>query len=294
MDQPVKVQGRLVSPEQMQEIRQLIAEHPQWSRRRLSEQLCGRWDWRNPRGQLKDMATRSLLLKLHQRDLITLPPRRRVPTSRMGQVRQPRVTLDPSPIGGTLKELGPLEVREVSRDRSGRDLFGAALAQCHYLGYGGSVGENLQYLVRDRRDRLLGCVLFGSAAWKCAARDQWIGWTPEQRQNRLRRITNNQRFLILPWVGVKHLASWILGRVARRIGRDWEEKYGHRVVLLETFVDQERFAGTCYRAANWVEVGTTRGRSRQDQHRTLQVPAKGVWLLPLERNARQQLHHERA
>jgi hypothetical protein len=156
------------------------------------------------------------------------------------------------------------------------------------------VGENLQYLVTDAAERPLGCVLFGSAAWKCAARDQWIGWTAEQRESRLRLITNNSRFLILPWVVVKHLASWILGQVARRIAQDWQSKYGHRVVLLETFVDRERFAGTCYRAANWVEAGSTCGRSRQDRHRTLQVPTKGVWLLPLEKNFRQRLQDETA
>jgi hypothetical protein len=294
MNEPVKVQGRLLSPEQILDIGQLIAAYPQWSRRRLSEQLCARWDWRNPGGQLKDMATRSLLLKLDQRGLITLPPRRRVPTSRMSQQRLPNLCLDQSPIGGSLKQLGPLQIREVSQDRSGRELFGSALAQFHYLGYGGTVGENLQYLVTDAAERPLGCVLFGSAAWKCAARDQWIGWTAEQRESRLRLITNNSRFLILPWVVVKHLASWILGQVARRIAQDWQSKYGHRVVLLETFVDRERFAGTCYRAANWVEAGSTCGRSRQDRHRTLQVPTKGVWLLPLEKNFRQRLQDETA
>jgi hypothetical protein len=153
------------------------------------------------------------------------------------------------------------------------------------------VGENLQYVVRDGAGRLLAVLVFGAAAWKCAARDQWIGWSPRQREAGLSRIANNSRFLIVPWAQIAHLGSWILGRVARRIAGDWEAKYGHPVVLLETFVERERFAGTCYRAANWQNVGATTGRSRQDRTRTLQVPVKDVWVWPLRRDFREALCH---
>jgi hypothetical protein len=151
------------------------------------------------------------------------------------------------------------------------------------------VGENLQYVVRDGGDRLLAVLVFGAAAWKCAARERWIGWSPAQRQARLSWIANNQRFLILPWVKVRCLASHVLGGVARRIGADWQSKYGHPVVLLETFVERERFAGTCYRAANWQALGSTRGRSRQDRQRTLQVPVKDVYACALRPNFREAL-----
>jgi hypothetical protein len=147
----------------------------------------------------------------------------------------------------------------------------------------------LQYAVRDGTDRLLAVLVFGAAAWKCAARDQWIGWAPVQRQARLSWIANNHRFLILPAIDVRFLASHVLGRVARRIAQDWRTKYGHPVVLLETFVEHERFAGTCYRAANWQALGSTCGRSRQDRQRTLQVPVKDVYACPLTADFREAL-----
>jgi hypothetical protein len=188
-----------------------------------------------------------------------------------------------------LSDVGPLRITEVSAHADGRAEVRAALFQFHYLGYRTPVGENLQYVVRDGADRLMAVLVFGAAAWKCAARDQWIGWTPAQRQARLSWIANNQRFLILPWVEVRYLASHVLGRVARRIRTDWRAKYGHEVVLLETFVEHERFAGTCYRAANWQALGSTCGRSRQDRQRTLQVPVKDVYACPLRADFRKAL-----
>ena len=149
--------------------------------------------------------------------------------------------------------------------------------------------EDRQYVVRDDTQRLLAVLVFGAAAWKCAARDRLIGWIPGQRQARLGWIANNHRFLILPAVDVPHLASHVLGRVARRIAVDWQTKYGHPVVLLETFVERERFAGSCYRAANWQGLGATTGRSRQDRHRSLQVPVKEVFVYPLRRDFREEL-----
>jgi hypothetical protein len=289
MNEDVLVQGRRVTPQDVARIRQLLRTNPDWSRRRLSNVLAAEWDWRNGAGRLKDMATRTLLLKLEDRGLICLPPRRQTPSNRMTDRRLPRQNWDSSPLTGRLSDLAPLSIREVSADPTARERFAAALAEFHYLGFRGTVGENLQYTVSDSQNRLLGCMLFAAAAWKCRARDEYIGWSAEQRQGHLHRIANNTRFLILPFVRVPHLASWILGRVTRRLSADWESKYGHGITLVETFVERDRFAGTSYRAANWVRLGSTTGRSRQDRYSTLAVPVKDVYIYPLRPRFRKEL-----
>ena len=283
------VQGRQLGSADIVRIRELIADNPNWSRRRLSKELCDEWGWRNGNGQMKDMAARSLLLKLHARALIELPVRRQVASNRMLSRKIPPQCWDTTPVMGTLGDLGSLTVQEVSRESSARIRFAAALSEFHYLGYRGTVGENLQYTVTDRTGRLLACLLFGAAAWKCRARDHFIGWTPELRASNLHLITNNTRFLILPFVRVPHLASWILGRALRRLSADWQNKYGHPIVLVETFVERERFAGTSYKASNWIRLGATTGRSRQDRRHTLQVPVKDVYLYPLDSGFREEL-----
>ncbi len=283
------LQGRQVAPTDIAWIRALIAANPNWSRRRVSEALCIEWNWRNASGRLKDMAARSLLVKLHARGLIELPPRRQAPSNRMLSRNLPCQNWDTTPIAGTLKEIGSLKVEEVSNDSAARTRFAAALSEFHYLGCRGTVGENLQYTVTDASGRLLACLLFGSPAWKCRARDEWIGWNPEQRRRHLHLITNNTRFLILPFVKVPHLASWILGQVLHRLSADWKQKYGRPIVLVETFVEQQRFTGTSYKAANWIRLGSTTGRSRQDRDHTLQVPVKDVYVYPLNQRFRTEL-----
>jgi hypothetical protein len=255
----------------------------------LSNVLAAEWGWHNGAGRLKDMATRTLLLKLETRGLIRLPPRRQTPSNRMTDRCLSRQNWDTRPVTGRLSDLSPLSIREVSGDSTARDRFAAALAEFHYLGFRGTVGENLQYTVADSKRRLLGCLLFGAGAWKCRARDEYIGWTAEQRQGHLHLIASNTRFLILPFVRVRHLASWILGRVMRRLSADWERKYGHGIALVETFVERDRFAGTSYQAANWVRLGSTTGRSRQDRYSTLSVPVKDVYIYPLRRRFREEL-----
>jgi hypothetical protein len=285
------IQGRCLSLAQLQDLRQWVGANPHWSRWRLSRELATRWDWRNGAGVLKDMAARTLLVKLAQRGLLALPERRQVPTNRMRCRTAPAPELpEPGqPISGALDQLGPLSLQEVSAEPAARAWVKAALARFHYLGFGGAVGENLQYVVRDGQNRPLACLVFGAAAWKCQDRDRFIGWTAEQRQAHLALVANNTRFLILPWVRVPDLGSWILGQVARRIGRDWQGKYGHRVVLLETFVEYPRFRGTVYRAANWQRVGQTTGRTRQDRHTCIQVAVKDIYVYPLGRSFRQRL-----
>ena len=189
-----------------------------------------------------------------------------------------------------LSELGTITVSEVSAHATDRAWVKAALQQFHYLGFSGTVGENLQYLVRDGQGRALACLVFGAAAWKCQDRDRWIGWSIDARRRHLPLLANNQRFLIMPWTRVAHLASWTLGQVMQRLSADWHRKYGHRLALVETFVEQPRFAGTAYRAANWVKVGRTTGRTRQDATRSIQTPVKDVYLYLLRRDFREMLH----
>lgn len=285
------VQGRTLSSENLEHIRSLLVVQPPLNRRRISIELAQKWNWRTAIGQLKDMAARTLLLKLHRRGIITLPPCRKRSHPAPPPVPQPWLFQEPAPtpIQEPLSDLTPLRWDVISARHPQRKIFSALLARHHYLGYGGPVGENIAYLVRDRHDRPLACLLFGAAAWKTHPRDLWIGWDPLIRQRRLPFVVNNSRFLILPWVRVPHLASHILARSTRRLCMDWQTKYGHPIYLVETFVDHERFRGTCYRAANWVHVGQTQGRSRQDRTRTLHVPIKDVYLHPLSSRFREEL-----
>jgi hypothetical protein len=290
VDQTLIVQGRRLNGSELEHLRQWVGAHADWSRRRLSVELASRWDWRNGTGQLKDMAARTLLLKLHQRGLLQLPPRRQAPTNRMRSLPAELALLEePKTIGCTLGELGPVQVQEVSREATGRAWVKQALGRYHYLGFNGTVGENLQYILSDGQGHRLACLVFGAAAWKCQDRDRFIGWSAEQRAKNLPLIANNTRFLILPSVRVRSLGSWILGRIEGHIAQDWQAKYGHRVVLMETFVEQPRFRGTVYRAANWQKVGATTGRTRQDRHTCIQVPVKAIYLYPLCRGFREVL-----
>lgn len=283
------LQGRRIEPSDVVQIQELIRTHPEWSRYRLSNELCSLWNWRTELGERKDMAARTLLCKLHERGWVQLPPPRIASPNRHRLTAPPPRTWDTAPIVGSLRSLGGVRIEEVSARIEARTKVRSALASFHYLGYRAPVGESLQYTASDSSGRLLGVMVFGAAAWKCAARDQWIGWNSAQRKAGLGRIANQSRFLILPWVQVAHLASHLLGAVARRIASDWKRKYGHSVVLLESFVEVERFRGTCYRAANWEALGRTTGRSRQDRDRTLRVPVKEVFVLPLKADFRKEL-----
>ena len=291
MSESLIVQGRAVGPPDLALIRHWLDQNPGWSRWRLSQVLATHWDWRNGVGQLKDMAARTLLLKLHQRGLIALPRRRQMPTNRMRCPSPPPTAVAGAdrPLDCALAQLGALTVHEVSTQAAERAWVRSALGRHHYLGFGGAVGENLQYVARDGQGQPLACLVFGAAAWKCQARDQFIGWSGEQQKRNLELLANNTRFLILPSVRVPHLASWLLGRVSRRLSRDWQAKYGHPIVALETFVERERFRGTAYRAANWLAVGATTGRTRQDRHTCIQAPVKDLYLYPLRRDFRELL-----
>jgi hypothetical protein len=283
------LQGRELSAVDIGTIRRLLDEHPDWCRSRLSVELCERWAWRNAQGRRKDMAARTLLLKLERAGHIRLPPRRGPsPNGRRNRV-VPLVQPKPEPIRGTLRELRPLSVKVIAPGSEDLRLFNGLLARYHYLGHRNTVGENLRYLVRDRQGRSVACALFGSAAWKCADRDAFLGWDRATRERHLQGLTNNTRFLIPAWVEVPHLASHVLGRIARRIRADWKQKYGHPIHALETFVDRGRFKGTCYQAANWLRLGATRGRTRNDREHSIRASVKDVYLYPLIPDFRREL-----
>jgi hypothetical protein len=290
MELELVCQGRVVSGQELAWLRQWIADHPQWSRKRLSRELCQEWDWRNGRGQMKDFAARAFLEKLDARGLLVLPAlqlQRSHPRPKPDATKL--VNWPTDPIAEPLRELGPWQwlaprvgTPEVRR-------FDVYLQRYHYLGLR-VVGQNMKYLVRDKQGRDLACLLFGAAAWRAGARDQFVGWDQTQRAAALHYLANNTRYLILPWVKVAGLASHLLSQAARRLNKDWQNKYGHPLHLLESFVERGRFSGTCYRAANWLCVGQTRGRGRQGANPlTPTEPAKDVYLYPLTRHFRRHL-----
>ena len=221
------------------------------------------------------MACRSLLSKLARLSYITLPAGH--PYGGRHPPSIPDIPHRTDPVSCPLSRLTPLRLEVVEGDPL-LPLFKCLLSRYHYLGFQGNVGENLKYMVFDREQNPLACLLFGSASWKNAPRDDFIGWDAAARETNLYLVTANMRFLVLPWVRVPHLASHILGMVVRDISKEWVKKYGHPIHLVETFVERGRFQGICYQAANWVLVGQTRGRSRNDRARTLRVPIKDVYL----------------
>src|SRR5260370_8904235 len=227
------------------------------------------------------MAARSLLLKLEAQGQIELPSRRAASVNGLRNRPAAEIGHDQSLIQGQLDSLQSVRFEPLAQGSPAAALFRFLLQRYHYLGLRNCVGQNLKYLARDGGGRVLRWLLFGWAAWKVAARDCWIGWKPEQRQRHLFLLTNNTRFLILPWVRVPHLASHLLGRVAARLSADWHHQYGHPIHLVETFVERDRFQGTCYRAAGWVEVGLTTGRSRNHKDSQRQLPTQATYLKAL-------------
>jgi len=281
----VTVQGRRLDAGDLASIQALIDDNPAWSRRRIADELVTRWDWRNGAGRLKDMSCRRMLARLGERGLLQLPARRRIPARRASRVIE-RVAVDESPITGALKSVQPITLEVIAYGTPSAAVFDSLLAQHHYLGHAYAIGANVRYLARAVDGRPLACAVWASAALKVTARDRWIGWSPDDRMRLLGRIANNTRFCILPWVRIPHLASHLLSLMAHRLVEDWRAATGHPLVLVETFVDTERYAGTCYTAANWLDLGRTKGRSRDDRDRTIRVPVKQVRVLPLVREER--------
>lgn len=284
----VTIQGNKTTVD-IEEIHTLLGNNPSWGRTRLSEELCRSWNWRTANGRLKDMACRTMLLKLDRAGIIRLPARKRPSTNEFRNRFITDVPHESTVIHSSLREVLPLTILPVLQTSTELSLFKCLLAKYHYLSFRNTVGENFKYLIRDNQNRPLACLLFGSAAWRCVPRDSFIGWDRQNQGANLDSITNNTRFLILPWVRVPHLAGHILALVAKRISADWESKYGHPIYLLETFVDRSRYRGICYQAANWTLVGQTQGRSRNDRKNTINTTIKDIYVYPLTRKKRSQL-----
>ena len=287
MDAVLTYRGRAVTRADVAFIRELIAAHPEASRRALSLNLCEAWDWRQPNGNPRDMVCRGMLLSLHRAGHIELPPARWKLSGAYRRERPAAVEEDQSPVRCRLGELGPLTFRQVRRTDK-EPLFNHLIQAHHYLGYTRPVGEHLKYIVYAG-DRPLACFAWSSAPRHLGPRDHFIGWSAEARRRNIRFVAYNPRFLILPWVEVRHLASHLLGRMTRMLSSEWEEVYGHPVYFVETFVDPTRFKGTCYRAANWVYLGQTTGRGKDDQTGRANRPLKDVLGYPLTKRFRQLL-----
>jgi hypothetical protein len=259
MDTLLTYRGRAIGPGELQSLRAVQAAHPGASRRALSQRVCEAWDWRQPNGALRDLLCRSLLLALERAGHLTLPPvRGRPPNNVIARRRPAPAEVNTTPLEAPLASLLPIELAMVRRTPR-EALYDQLIAQCHYLGPAHGVGEQVKYLA-FAHERPIAALGFASAPRHLAPRDRFIGWSPAARRAHVHELAYHTRFLILPWVRVPHLASHLLGRVARRLSADWQAAYGHPVHYLETFVDPERFRGTCYRAANWQALGLTTGR----------------------------------
>jgi len=281
-----RYRGRVVTVEDIAFIRQLIAENPGLSRRRLSVKLCEAWRWKQTNGALRDMICRGLLLMLHRAGEIELPPVRQISLNPFVRRERPGpMLLDTTPIPGPLGELQPIALQQVRRTGD-EPLFNSLMEHYHYLAYEQPVGEHLKYLAWAQ-GRPIACVAWSSAPRHLGSRDRYIGWSAETRQRNIRFIAYNTRFLILPWVRVPHLASHILGKMTSMLSKDWERIYGHPVYFAETFIDPGRFRGTCYRAANWQLLGLTTGRGKDDQTNKPNRPIKEILGLPLTPRFRQ-------
>jgi hypothetical protein len=283
-----RYRGRAVTAEDILFIREFIAAHPDASRRRLSAILCEAWQWKQANGALCDMICRGLLLMLHRAGEIELPAVRQTSLNPFVRRQRPHPPLiDRVPVSGSLCQLGPIELAQVRRTAE-EPLFNSLIEHHHYLGYEQPVGEHLKYLV-SVQDRPIACLAWSSAPRHLGSRDRYIGWSAEARRRNIRFIAYNTRLLILPWVQVPHLASHVLGKVTRALSDDWNRMYGHPVYFAETFIDPERFRGTCYRAANWQLLGLTTGRGKDDHTNKPNRPIKQILGLPLTRRFRELL-----
>lgn len=278
--------GRTFSDDEICWVNQLIADQPGISRLKISRFFCERFNWKKPDGGLKDMSCRVAFLKMHRDGLIRLPRPKQpyLPPSR--RIITPSTLSDPCPeITPSIQALN-LCLKLVEKKDSA--LWNEFIDRYHYLGYQPLPGAQIRYFAYAD-GQLLSLLGFGAAAWKTADRDHYIGWDADTRKRHLHLVINNARFLILPWVRCQNLASKVLSAASKRLPSDWEQRYGYRPALLETFVEMDRFTGACYKAANWICVGKTAGRGKKDVRHENKLPVKSVWLYPLSRNFKQQL-----
>lgn len=292
MERSLTILNREIGSIELAQIKELIEAVGERGRTYVSKQLCQQWDWRLPNGRLRDIACRDLLRRLEQRGLIQLPPPLRA-SRRPGYKNKTSLPSNfvATPLCQSLRDFSVIEIDMVRGSQQER-FYNGLIDRYHYLGYHQGTGEQLKYIIRGD-GHVLAAIGFGGAAFKSAARDQHIGWDNETRVRHLVNVVNNNRFLILPHVRVPHLASHILGAIRRRIRADWQAYYCHDIVLLETFVEQGRFKGTCYQAANWRYLGHTTGRGRNDRYSNNRVPIKDIYIYPLDRHYQQLLRGDR-
>ena len=281
--------GRSVTESDIAVIKEIIAAHPEGSRRFISQEVCRAWEWRQANGLLKDMVCRSLLLLLQSEGLIKLPPPKcKLPNPLANRKDPVKIEVDTTPIQCPINELFPIHLKQVRRTRLEK-LFNSLISEHHYLGYTQPIGEHFKYIAFSN-DRPIACLAWSSAPWYIGVRDRFIGWSSQTRQKNLSLIINNTRFLVLPWVEVSHLASNLLALNRRRVSEDWALVYNHPVYLLETFVDTDRFQGTCYKADNWIYVGKTTGRGKLSKSRKPTLSKKAVYVYPLTKDFRDRLN----
>jgi len=286
-DFPRLLQGRMVTPGDLETVRRLITENPQASRRRLAIMLCQLWDWYSPAGKVKLISAKELLQKLDAAGLITLPPPDAAKKRELKPLQYTPAAEPKPPVKKTLQELLPLRFEQITMKNKSA-LWNELIERYHYLGSSKLFGARMRYLVYSGEE-IIAALSFSAAAWQIEPRDRFIGWNKEQRRRNLQLVVNNSRFLILPWIKCQNLASTLLSQATKRLADDWDEVYGYRPVLVETFVDGEQFGGTCYIASNWVYAGFTKGRGRQNKSMKRMVPEKDVFLYPLQKNFRELL-----
>lgn len=283
--------GQPVSAQQLSEIAEIIATFPKLSRTELANTICELFSWKRPTGKLKGVECRQFLERLDEKRLIKLPAcREQYAKKGAGKIERTEKGVIQPTICTKLKELLPIRLTRVN-DQAQRQLWYEYVDRYHYLRYQLPFGAQLRYFIESGATaEILGCFQFSSPAWKMATRDRWIGWSDEKRKANLQKIVNNSRFLILPWIQVKNLASTALSLAVKRVPDDWEDSYGYRPILMETLVDRKRFKGTCYQAANWIHVGKTTGRGRMDRDRSREGAAvKEIYVYPLSFRFRQEL-----
>jgi len=284
---PITIRKRTIREEDIPFIQATVNEHWAKGRTHISKALCQKWNWRQPNDRLKDMACRELLLTLKRKGFISLPPGRHNGNNKVRNRSILVVKIEKTPLQGKPSQFPPVRLQLV-RNTSLEPLYNSLIQQHHYLGYRQIVGNHLKYMAFID-EQPVACLGWGSAAWSVKSRESSIGWDKQTKENNLHLVANNTRFLILPWVNIKFLASKVLALNARRISEDWFKIYNHHVYLLETFVEQDRFKGTCYKAANWVRVGQTKGTAKRGHDHLFHGKIKDVYLYPLWKDFRKKL-----
>ena len=278
----VLLSGRWFSKKELDDIKYIVKTFPNLSRNELALTICEGLSWLAPNGKHKVESCQKMLEELEKQGEVVLPPKRSMRSPTIPKIKPGSRTNAKPKITGSVGDVAPVKLKTV-RSRDGIKLWNEYVERYHALGYKRPFGAHQRYFIASKpRAELLGCLLFSASAWALAERDDWIGWSKQDRSQRLSLIVNNSRFLIFPWVQIKNLASKALSLAAKQVIVDWQERYGFKPVLLETFVDGAEYRGTCYQAANWLYIGDTVGRGRMDRYRKFPSSPKKIYVYPLQ------------